>query len=59
MTQQQKVENIVAFFSIIFRANNAAWNEVMKLSPEYIIEKFERYVMSSAVEYPWGIHSSL
>jgi len=59
MTKHEKIANIIAFFSIIFGESNAAWQEVMNLNPDYIIEKFERYVLSVSIEYPWGLHPSL
>ena len=59
MTKHEKVANIVAFFAIMFGEDSAAWNAVMELNPNYIIEKFERYVLSMRVEFPWGMHPSL
>lgn len=63
MTKHEKVANIVAFFAIMFGEDNAIWNEIwnqiMKIDPNYIIEKFQRYVLSERVEYPWGMHPSL
>lgn len=59
MTKHEKVANIIAFFAIMFGEESEAWAAVMKLNPNYIIEKFERYVLSNRVQYPWGMHSSL
>lgn len=59
MTNHEKVANIVAFFAIMFGEDSEAWNAVMPLNPNYIIEKFERYVISMGVQYPWGMHPSL
>jgi hypothetical protein len=59
MTNNEKVANIIAFLSILFGEDCAAYEKIMDLSPEYIIEKFERYVLSSRIEYPWGMHPSL
>ncbi len=59
MTKNEKIANIIAFLSIMFGENRSSFNEIMNFNPEYIIEKFERYVLSSHVEYPWGLHPSL
>ena len=60
MTNDQKVANIIAFFAIIFSEEDEAWEHViMKMSPSYLIEKFERYVESEIPEYNWGMHLAL
>jgi hypothetical protein len=59
MTNHEKAANIIAFFAIMFAEDSDAWEAVMELNPNYIIEKFERYVLSMKVEYPWGMHPSL
>lgn len=59
MTNHEKVANIIAFFVLMFGEDSDAWHSVMQLSPNYIIEKFERYILSLRVEYPWGMHASL
>lgn len=58
MTKHEKVANIMAFLSILFDEQECL-ESIMKFTPEYIIEKFERYVESSRIEYPWGMHPSL
>lgn len=59
MTKHEKVANIIAFFAIMFGEDSPAWNAVMELNPNYIIEKFERYVLTQNAQYPWGMHPSL
>ena len=59
MDKHEKVANIIAFLSILFGEKSEAWESIMELSPEYIIEKFERYVESSRIEHPWGMHPVL
>lgn len=59
MTNNERVANIVAFFCIMFGENDEAWRAVMELNPHYIIDKFNRYVVTMRVEYPWGLHPSL
>lgn len=60
MTKHEKVANIIAFFAIMFGEEHPhAWQALMGFHPDYIIEKFERYVESMRVEYPWGMHPSL
>jgi hypothetical protein len=59
MTKNEKVANIIAFLTILFGKDNAVFEKLMDFSPDYIIEKFDRYVLSMRVEYPWGMHPSL
>lgn len=59
MTKNEQVANIIAFFAIMFGEDSAVWSAVMELHPDYIIEKFEQYVLSTKIEYPWGMHPSL
>lgn len=59
MTKHEKVANIITFLAIMFGEDSSIWSEVMKFSPEYIIEKFERYVLSTGIENPWGMHPLL
>lgn len=59
LTKPQKVANILAFLAILGDEDVYFHDAVMRLSPDYIIEKFERYVESTRVEYPWGIHPVL
>lgn len=58
MTKHEQVANIMAFLSILF-GEDVEMAAIMQLNPNYIIEKFERYVLSTRVEYPWGMHPSL
>lgn len=58
MTKHEQVANIIAFLSILF-GESPGINTVMEFSPDYIIEKFNRYIESSRVEYHWGMHPSL
>lgn len=58
MTKHEKVANIMAFLSMLFGEDEQIY-AIMKFSPDYIIEKFERYVEPSRVEYPWGMHPVL
>ena len=59
MTKHEKVANIVAFLSILFGEDGDEWHKIMEFNPDYIIEKFERYILSSRTEYAWGLHPSL
>lgn len=59
MDDKQKVKNIFAFLSILFGEKNNALVEIMDMPPDYIIEKFERYVLSTRPESDWGLHPSL
>lgn len=59
MTKNEKIANIIVFLSILFGEDNEAFEKIMDFNPDYIIEKFERYVLSQRVEYPWGMHPAL
>jgi hypothetical protein len=58
MTKHEKIANIVAFLTILF-GEDEEMNTIMKFNPSYIIEKFDRYVESTTIEYPWGMHPAL
>lgn len=59
MTKHEQIANVVAFLSLLFGEDSEVWDKVMEFNPNYIIEKFNRYILSARVEYPWGIHPSL
>lgn len=59
MTDKDKVKNIMAFLSILFGEKWECIAEIMEMPPDYIIEKFERYVLSTRPEADWGLHPSL
>lgn len=59
MTKHEKVANIMCFLSILFGEDWKAYKKVLEFNPDYIIEKFERYVLSTRTEYPWVLHPSL
>lgn len=59
MTEKEKVKNIFEFLSIIFGEKHKCLIEIMNMRPEYLIEKFERYVLSTRPESDWGLHPEL
>lgn len=59
MTKEQQVKNIIAFLSILFGENHLWYDEIMKFTPEYLIEKFERYIHTTKYGADWGLHQSL
>lgn len=60
LTTPEKIANIIAFLSILFGEENwESFSSILDMPPQYIIEKFERYVESSSVQYEWGIHPIL
>ena len=60
MTKNEQVANIIAFFSVLFGEEEPAiFAKIMELHPDYIIEKFNWYIESTRVEFPWGMHPSL
>jgi hypothetical protein len=58
LSKNEKVANVIAFLSILF-GEDEQMNAVMNFSPDHIIEKFERYVLSSRTEYQLGLHPLL
>ena len=59
MKKEDKVKNILTFLFILFHEDRVLIDRLMDLSPDYIIEKYERYIESESLEYPWGIHPNL
>ncbi len=59
MSKLDKVKNIIAFLATLFAEEPALINALMKFSPDYLIEKYERYIESTLVEHPWGLHPAL
>jgi len=58
MTEQEQVKNIIAFFSILFGEDEFI-NALIKIPPDYLLEKFNRYIKSTRPESDWGLHPSL
>jgi hypothetical protein len=59
MTTQQQIKNILAFLSIFFGESKLWHEDIMKFPPDYIIEKFIRYIQSTRHESDWGLHPLL
>jgi hypothetical protein len=59
VTKHEQIANIIAFLTILFGENTEVWSEVLKLHPDYLIEKYVRYIISLRIEYPWGMHPTL
>lgn len=59
MTEKQQIKNIIAFLAILFGESKLWHEEIMKFNPEYLIEKFNRYILSTRNESDWGLHPSL
>ncbi len=59
MHKDEKVANIIAFLSIFFGEDPEIFQTIMEFNPNYVIEKFERYVGSDKAQYHWGIHPAL
>ena len=59
MTREEQIKNILAFLSILFGEEEIWWHTIMNFEPDYLIEKFERYIESERVESPWGLSPSL
>lgn len=48
-TKEDKLKNIFAFLSILFGDDLVLIDKLLKMSPDYLIEKWERYVESLRV----------
>ena len=59
MTQQQQIKNIIAFLAILFGESKVWGDEIMHFSPDYLIEKFERYIEFTRHASDWGLSPSL
>lgn len=60
MTKNEQLGNIIAFLSIVFGDEDPrVFDRIVELHPDYIIEKFNRYIESTRVEFPWGMHPAL
>lgn len=59
MNTQEQVKNIIAFLAILFGDSKLWHEEIMDFTPEYLIEKFHRYILSTRNESDWGLHPSL
>jgi hypothetical protein len=64
MTKNEQVRNILAFLSIIFgdymgEDTDIILRALIKISPDYLIEKYERYILSGTPESKYGINPVL
>lgn len=59
LTKEQKVKNILAFLAIIFGEDADLARKIMNFSPDYLLEKYERYIDSTAPEHEYGLHPLL
>jgi hypothetical protein len=59
MIDYEKLKNIFAFLSILFGEDLFLGKELQKMPPDYLIEKWERYIESERTEHPWGLHPNL
>lgn len=54
-----KVKNVFAFLTLIFGEREMWHGQIMDINPEYILEKFNRYVHSHRDESQYGMHPML
>jgi hypothetical protein len=59
LTKEEKVKNILCFLAIFFGETEIWENVIMNVHPDYLIEKFERYIMSLESKDERGLHPSL
>lgn len=56
MTNHEKVANIISFIMILFCEDSHVMNKLIEMSPEYIMHKYDYYVLSDKSAYNWGLH---
>lgn len=55
-----KAANIVCFLAILFgECTQVVIDTLMGFHPDYLVEKFDRFIESEGIEYMWGMHASL
>lgn len=59
LSDANKVASIIAFLAILFGENFEIWETIMQFSPEYLIEKYDRYMLSPEPEFNTGLHEIL
>lgn len=59
MTKSDYLKNILAFLCIIFGEDFIISSELMNKHPDYLIEKFERYILADRPESDFGMHPNL
>lgn len=59
LSNDEKAKNIVAFLSLLFGESRDCLDALFKMSPPYLVEKFDRYILSGCSESEWGLHTSL
>ncbi len=60
MTKNEQIANIICFLAIMFGEDDPqVFERILEFNPNYLIEKFNRYVESTRVEFPWGMHPGL
>lgn len=59
LTNKQKIKKILDFLIIIFGKEINLSNRIMKIPTKYLIEKFERYILSKKHESDDRIHPLL
>ncbi len=60
MTKEEKIRNVLCFLAILSGEERSVfYDKVMEMQPDYILEKFERYILSLQNESDWGLHPML
>lgn len=59
ISDADKLKNILSFLCILFGEKHDVMETIFSFHPEYIMEKYEKYVRSDRREWPWGMHPSL
>ncbi len=59
MKKSDKVKNIIAFLAVMFNEDLEFVKWLSTKHPEYILEKFMRYVEYEDIAWEWGLHPAL
>lgn len=59
LTKTDKVKNIICFLCIIFQDSQHLLEALLQINPDYLIEKYERYILSDKVQHSWGLHPTI
>jgi hypothetical protein len=59
LIKEEKIKNIFTFLTIVFGDDLHLSSKLINMTPDYLIEKFERYVLSHQYEADWGLHPGL
>jgi len=59
VSETDKIKNILAFIVLLFGEDDHLYYKMMDFPPDYLLDKFARYILSHKYEADWGLHPSL